>query len=109
MTKKVAEEYSKEDKLDMVLAVLQTPTKAQEIADKYRIGLSTLYKWRSRFLEGGRQELLSYRPGPKIREISDTEKSKDVKLKEYETRIAELSADLEILKKNENWLPEGWF
>lgn len=103
----VAHTYCKEDKLDIVLAVLQEPTKSEEIAKKYEIGISTLYKWRNRFLEGGKQELLSYRPGPKSLEISDSEKKKDEKIKDYEKRIAELSADLEILKKNENWLPEA--
>ena len=70
-------------------------------------GKILLEKRALRFLEGGKQELLSYRPGPKLKAISDGEKMKDLKLKAYVDRIAELAADLETLKKNENWLPEG--
>ena len=98
--------YDKDDKLDMVLEVLRTPGKAKEIAKKYGIGESTLYKWRSRFLSGGKHELLRYKPGPKEKKQTTKEKELGSKLRTYETRIAELAAELEISKKKENWLNE---
>jgi transposase-like protein len=48
---KKAQEYSKEDKLDMVLAVLQEPQKATAICEKYGIGMSTLGLLRNSPLE----------------------------------------------------------
>ena len=91
--------YDKEDKLEMVLEVLKAPSKAEEIATKYNIGVSTLYKWRSRFLSGGKKEICRYKPGPKEKQLSQTEVNLEEKLKEYENRIAELAAELEISKK----------
>lgn len=99
--------YDKDDKLDMVLEVLKNPSKAKEIAARYGIGESTLYKWRNRFLNGGRQELSKYKPGPKEKSLSEQEVELSVKVKKYEHRIAELSAELEISKKKENFLKEG--
>jgi transposase-like protein len=98
--------YDKDDKLDMVLEVLKTPTRAKEIAAKYNIGESTLYKWRSRFLTGGKQELLSYKPGPKEKKKSSEETLLNEKLQRYEHRISELAAELEISKKKENFQNE---
>ena len=95
--------YDKDDKLDMVLEILKTPGKAKEIAKKYGIAESTLYKWRSRFLAGGREELLSYKPGPKEKKKSVEETQLAEKIKQYENRISELSAELEISKKKENY------
>jgi len=99
--------YNKEDKLDMVLEVLRAPRKAKEIAAKYGIAESTLYKWRSRFLEGGKQELLRYKPGPKEKKATEKEANLSQKVRAYEAHISELSAELEISKKKENWLNEA--
>jgi len=95
--------YDKDDKLDMVLEVLRAPNSAKEIAKRYGIAESTLYKWRSRFLSGGQQELLSYKPGPKAKKETKKEVDLASKLKNYEHRISELAAELEISKKKENW------
>ena len=95
--------YDENDKLDMVLEVLRHPKQASEIASRNGIAISTLYKWRSRFLQGGREELRSLKTGPKQSVVSDSEREKDQKIQDYEQRISELSADLEIAKKKENW------
>ena len=96
----------KYDKLDMVLEVLRNPSSAQEIASRYGIAESTLYKWRSRFLTGGRQELLSYKPGPKEKKRTEKEVQLSEKVTRYEQRIAELAAEVEISKKKENYMRE---
>lgn len=97
-------QFSHEDKYDLVIMLIKDPSKADEICEKYNIGKSTLYKWRSRFLEGGRQELDDHKTGPKP---SVAHASKNVSLKQtirdYEKRISELACENEILKKNENW------
>ena len=99
-------EYDTDDKLDMVLEVLKTPDKAKEIAEKYDIAESTLYKWRNRFLTGGKEKLKVYKRGPKQKKKSDKETELNNQLKNYQKRIAELSAELEISKKKENLLNE---
>ncbi len=94
--------YGVYDKLDMVLMVLKNPKKKKEIAGKYGVGSSTLYKWLNRFLSGGQEELKNYKTGFPPAQISTEEKELREKVKRYEKRIAELSAELEIIKKNEN-------
>jgi transposase-like protein len=98
--------YDKDDKLDMVLDLLKSPNKAKEIASRYNVAESTLYKWRCRFLSGGKQRLFSYKPGPKEKKSSQKEIELTQRVKTYETRIAILSAELEISKKKENFLNE---
>jgi len=98
--------YDKDDKLDMVLELLKAPNKAKEIASRYDVAESTLYKWRSRFLSGGKQMLFSYKPGPKEKKSSQKEIELTQKVKTYEDRIAMLSAELEISKKKESFLNE---
>jgi len=94
--------YDKDDKLDMVLDLLKSPNKAKEIASRYNVAESTLYKWRCRFLSGGKQRLFSY----KEKKSSQKEIELTQKVKTYENRISILSAELEISKKKENFLNE---
>lgn len=96
--------YTNDDKFDMVLNFLANPDKGNQIAEKYKIALSTLYKWKKRFLEGARQELNSYKPGPIVKnKETSTEKNLKSKISDYENRLAELAIENEILKKKENW------
>ena len=96
--------YSEDDKYDIILGLIKDPSEGERLAKKYDIALSTLYKWRSRFLEGGRDELANYKTGPK-RKARATEKEKVLqqRVQEYEEKIARLSTENEILKKKENW------
>jgi len=48
----------------------------------------------------------SYKPGPKEKKSSQKEIELTQRVKTYETRIAILSAELEISKKKENFLNE---
>ena len=96
--------YSHEDKYDMVMQLLKDPSKADRISKKYGVAISTLYKWRTRFLEGARNELENYKTGPKPTTAHAHEKTTlKKKVSDYEKRIAELACENEILKKNENW------
>jgi transposase-like protein len=105
---KKEERLTKQEKMDIVLCVLKNPKKMKELCGKYGIGVSTLYKWRNRFLHGGMAELAEYRTGPRSTRI-ETEKERALKrqLKETQDRVNELATELEILKKNENWSEEG--
>jgi transposase-like protein len=98
------QKYNRDDKFEMVLALIKEPTQAELICKKYRIAQSTLYKWRARFLEGARNELAAYKTGPQPKEeYAAKSVLLSQKLTEYENRIAELACENEILKKNENW------
>lgn len=84
-----------EEKMSIVLEGLKNETSISEICRKYQISQSLYYKWRDRFLEGGKQSLQS-NSGQKLSE-------------EYKTRVSELervigkkTIEIEILKKNLN-------
>ena len=96
--------YSEDDKFDIILDLIKDPSKGESLSNRYGIALSTLYKWRSRFLEGGREELINYKTGPKSQaKETDKEKALSQQVKSYEEKIARLSTENEILKKKENW------
>jgi len=99
--------FTSEEKLGIILSIMRNPKKQKQLLGKYGMGISTYYKWRNRFLQGGIAELKEQRTGlrPKEKETAK-EKELKAKLKEYEKRINALSIELEIVKKNENWKPE---
>lgn len=86
-----------EEKMAIVMEGLKNETSISEICRKYHISQSLYYKWRDRFLEGGKQSL-QINGGQKLSE-------------EYKTRVSELervigkkTIEIEILKKNLNLL-----
>ncbi len=96
--------YSKEDKYDIILNFLQNPNQAKDIAKKYNLGVSTLYKWRNRFLEGARQELDNYKTGPKLKKKpTSTEQKLNEENTKLKAKVNELACENEILKKKENY------
>jgi len=98
-----AREYSKEEKMEIILAILKQPKRLKELLGKYGIGISTYYKWRNRFLYGGLEGLEEYKTGPKSKKASSQELEEAQKqLKAAQDRINELATELEILKKNDN-------
>lgn len=100
--------FTPEEKLEIVLSIMKNPKKQRELLGKYGMGISTYYKWRNRFLQGGIAALKEQKTGIKPQETETTkEKELKAKLKAYEKRINELATELEIVKKNENWTPEG--
>lgn len=102
-----SERHTPKEKMEIVLHILRNPKKLRELLGRYDIGISTYYKWRNRFFHGGLAELEEYQTGPKSK-LVETEKEKELKakVKTCETRINELSTELEILKKNESWNQE---
>ncbi|MDD1779125.1 MAG: transposase [Candidatus Helarchaeota archaeon] len=53
----MAKRYSTEDKLAVVMAVIQDGTSIREICHRKDISVNMIYLWRKRFLEGGRLAL----------------------------------------------------
>ena len=100
MTKKRT--FSTEEKLQLILTILKTPKKMDWYLGEIGIQRSTYYKWRSRFFEGGKENLKDFNTGPKP-EKKLTPKEKDLmsKLKITKERINTLATEVEVLKKNE--------
>ena len=54
-----------DSKLEIVLQIISKPSKAKEISKNYGIGVSTLYKWKNRFIQQGKEGLKQGKTGPK--------------------------------------------
>ena len=83
---------SAEVKMAVVLEGLRGETRIADICRKYGIAESLYYKWRDRFLEGGRQAL---------EQGSGTSKADKLKneIKELQRIIGKQTVEIEILKK----------
>jgi transposase-like protein len=99
---------SKQEKYELILRSLKERKTVEELCKRMGIGVSTLYKWRNRFLYAGKQSLAELKTGPKARpEDREREQQFQQEKKRLEQRLAELATENEILKKNENWIDEG--
>jgi transposase-like protein len=100
-------EYSAEEKMEIVLTILKNPKKQKQLLGKYDVGLSTYYKWKNRFVHGGLAGLEEYKRGPKTsRGKAERLQEVEKELKAAQDRNNELATELEILKKNESWSSE---
>lgn len=98
-----------DNKLDIILKLIANPDSAAEISKKYGIGISTLYKWRSRFIQSGKQGLKNGKTGPQPKqEYAQRVEQQKKELEQHKKRIAELAAEVEILKKNDSLENEEW-
>ncbi|MFH0736893.1 MAG: helix-turn-helix domain-containing protein [bacterium] len=80
-----------EEKLAIVLEGLKGESTVSDICHKYGLSQSVYYKWRDRFLEGGKKGLIN--PNDSI--VNDK-----AKLEEYERVIGRQTIEIQILKKN---------
>jgi transposase len=85
--------HSIEEKLSIVLEGLKEQSSVSEICRKHGISQSLYYKWRDKFLEGGKKAL----NGKK--ELS-ANKSSEAKIEELERVIGKQTVVIEVLKKN---------
>ncbi len=86
---------SVEEKLAIVLEGLKGEITVSELCSKYGLSQSVYYKWRDRFLEGGKKGL-NNSANPVV---NSTDKAK---LEEYERVIGRQTIEIQILKKNLN-------
>lgn len=84
-----------EEKLAIVLEGIKNETSVSEICRRHNISQSLYYKWRDKFLEGGKQALENG-IGQKM---SDQYLSK---VSELERVIGKKTVEIEVLKKNLN-------
>lgn len=84
-----------EEKLAIVLEGLKTESNISELCRKHGLSQSLYYKWRDKFLEGGKKGLMNSSGGSS----SSADKTK---LEEYEKVIGRQTIEIQILKKNLN-------
>ena len=95
---------NKRDRQELILAVFRQPKKLKELCGRYGIAVSTLYKWRNRFLHSGLEALDDHKRGTKgLVKPTEREAELQKKLKEAEERIALISTEFETFKKNDSW------
>ena len=88
-------QMSAEERLSLVLESLRPEASIAELCRKHGISQTTFYKWRDKFLEGGKQALLSngHAKG------SEADKAR---MEELERVIGQQSVEIRVLKKNLN-------
>ena len=83
--------FDPETKVAIVLEGLKGNTTVAELCRKYQISETLYYKWRDKFLEGGRKAFLS----PE----NDREKELERRIEELEKIKGRQTVQIEILKK----------
>ncbi len=82
-----------EEKLSIVLEGLKEQSNVSEICRKHGISQSLYYKWRDKFLEGGKKALNGFRD-------PSSNKAGEAKIEELEKVIGRQTVLIEVLKKN---------
>lgn len=83
--------FDPDTKVAIVLEGLKGNTTIAEVCRKYQISETLYYKWRDKFLEGGRRAFIS----PE----NDRTKELEKKIEELEKIIGRQTVQIEILKK----------
>lgn len=84
-----------EEKLAIVLEGLKAEITVSDLCRKYGLSQAVYYKWRDKFLDGGKKGLMN------SSELSSVNPEKS-KLEEYEKVIGRQTIEIQILKKNLN-------
>ncbi|OGU44590.1 MAG: hypothetical protein A3H45_12610 [Ignavibacteria bacterium RIFCSPLOWO2_02_FULL_55_14] len=88
-------QMSAEERLSVVLESLRPEASIADLCRKHGISQTTFYKWRDKFLEGGKQALLSNGQA----KGSEADKAR---IEELERVIGQQSVEIRVLKKNLN-------
>lgn len=97
--------YSPQEKLQIIMMVFKTPKKRREILGKHDVSQSTFYKWKSRFMRGGIENLREYQVGPKGKhKPSEAEQELASQLQATRSRLDQVVTELELLKKKRKLL-----
>jgi len=88
-------QLSVEERLSLVLESLRPDASIADLCRKHGISQTTFYKWRDRFIEGGKQALMNNGQA----KGSEAERAK---IEELERVIGQQSVEIRVLKKNLN-------
>jgi len=86
--------FSPEEKMAIVLAGLKGEQSVAEICRQHQISQSQYYKWRDRFLEGGKNALVYGAPSKK-------EAMLKAEIERLQRIIGKQAVQIEVLKKTE--------
>ncbi|OGU29558.1 MAG: hypothetical protein A2X67_13610 [Ignavibacteria bacterium GWA2_55_11] len=86
---------SAEERLSLVMESLRPEASIADLCRKHGISQTTFYKWRDKFLEGGKQALMSN--GQTNASAADKARIEDL-----ERVIGQQSVEIRVLKKNLN-------
>jgi transposase len=89
-----ASNLSGEERLALILESLRNEQSVSDLCREHGISQTTFYKWRDKFLEGGKKALLGNGASSKPSETSQA------KVKELEQVIGRQTVEIQILKKN---------
>lgn len=89
-----ASNLSGEERLALVLESLRNEQSVADLCRQHGISQTTFYKWRDKFLEGGKNALLGNGSSSKPSETAQ------VKIQELERVIGRQTVEIQILKKN---------
>jgi transposase-like protein len=92
-------DWTIDEKLEIVMKGLLSKTSISEICREYKVNEAMYYKWRDRFIEGGKK-------GLERKNAKDTTEIEDAnrKIRDLERIIGRLTVQNEILKKTEEIL-----
>ncbi len=88
--------WTAEEKASIVMEVLTTSAPLAEICRKYNVQPTLVYKWKERFMQGGRRALSG-------NDASDREKQLEQENRKLKEMIAEVVLANELLKKGRAW------
>jgi len=86
-------EMSAEERLSLILESLRSESSIADLCRKHGLSQTTFYKWRDKFIEGGKQALLHNGTGS----TSNTDKAQ---VEELERVIGKQTVEIQILKRN---------
>ena len=89
-----ASNLSGEERLALVLESLRNEQSVADLCRQHGISQTTFYKWRDKFLEGGKNALLGNGDSSKPSETAQA------KIKELEQVIGRQTVEIQVLKKN---------
>ena len=89
-----ASNLSGEERLALVLESLRNEQSVADLCRQHGISQTTFYKWRDKFLEGGKNALLGNGGSSKPSETAQA------KIKELEQVIGRQTVEIQVLKKN---------
>jgi transposase len=100
MSRKKGESCSPEVRLQVVLSVLSGEMTAAEAARRHGVSPQSVYNWRDRFLEAGREALAVDRPrGPRAADETPAEKRIRLENEQLKLALAEATVQLRIWQK----------
>lgn len=87
--------WTAEEKMGIVLEGIKGSKSISEICREHQIHQSLYYKWRDKFLEGGKKGLING---------GTNENTYKLEIEKLQKIIGKQTVQIEILKKTENWL-----